>query len=227
MHFLNCSFNHRCYLPFSGLLIGLFVTQVLSGIHIILDPAGDAKDPGRQLATCSERSITLQFCEKLKKFLYEERPSYTVTLTRTAGETRSQEQRAQIANQLHADLFVHISCFDDTAIKPHLMIYRMAPTTGVPWTAHSYHLIPAHKAHDLVAARVETLVQRFYQSINKQKYYIVSKPVAIYDARLSSIMIPAFTIEFGITNTVPWTPLIEQIGIGIIRAIENTHTHSM
>ena len=39
------------------------------GFHLILDPAGDAKNPGRQLATCAERSVTLQFCEMLKEAL--------------------------------------------------------------------------------------------------------------------------------------------------------------
>ncbi len=222
MHFLNCSFNYWRYLPYCRILIGLCITQTLCGLHIILDPAGDAKDTGRQLATCYERSITLQFCEELKKFLREQRPAYTVTITRTAGETRSQEQRAQIANQLHADFFVHISCFDDAAIKPHLMIYYMMPTATLPWSTNPYQLIPAHKAHDLVWARVEKMVKSLHQSIINQKYYTVSKPLAIADARLASIMIPACTIEFGITSTIPWTPLIEQVGIGLIQSMEQS-----
>lgn len=227
MHFFNCSFNHWRNLPYRWILIGLCIAQTTLGIHIILDPAGDAKDTGRQLLTCYERSITLQLCEGLKKFLLEQRPAYTVTITRTAGETRSQEQRAQIANQLYADLFMHISCFDDAAIKPHLMIYYMMPTTTLPWSTNPYQLIPAYKAQDLVSARIEKMVKSLYQNLLQQKYYTVSEPLPIADARLASIMIPACTIEFGITSTIPWTPLIEQIGIAIIRTIENAHTQSM
>ena len=67
-----------------------------------------------------------------------------MTITRTAGESRTQEQRAQIANQRNADLFIHISCFNDTALRPRLAFYYMAsPPHSAPLTP--YTLIPRTK----------------------------------------------------------------------------------
>jgi hypothetical protein len=188
--------------------------------HIILDPAGDAKQSGRQLATCSERSVTLQLCETLKETLLNRTPHCTVTITRTAGETRTQEQRAQIANQLSADLFIHISCFEDTALRPQLMLYHTL-ITQTPTLPSHYQLIPTHKAADCAAKKTNAIVQKLYTALAKTLPYTVHKPYAIPDARLQGIMIPACTIEFGISRTMPWTMLIEPLSTALAAILEN------
>jgi len=215
MYLFNCTTYHRYFMSYGWIVICLISVQSTQPFHLILDPAGDAKMPGRQLTTCTERSVTLQFCEMLKKTIVDQIPQCTVTITRTAGETRTQEQRAQIANQLQADLFIHISCFNDDLLRPQLAFYYTA--SSVTHSVSSpYTLIPVHKSFDFVAKQTNHRVHTLYLSLNGTIPYTVQAPCAIPDARLVGLMIPACTLECGITHDVPWTALIEPLANAII-----------
>ncbi len=220
MYFFNCTPYHWRYLPHRWLLIASCLTIIqVDAFHIILDPAGDAKNTGRQLATCYERSITLQLCEVLKENILKQHPTCTVTITRTTGETRSQEQRAQMANQLNANLFVHISCFEDTSLKPHVMLYYMS-SNNLLYTPPAYTLIPAHKGPDIALPNTKKFIRSMYTNLSKQTFYTILNPYAIPDTRLASIMVPALTIEFGISRTMSWTSLIEPLSNTLILCIQ-------
>lgn len=208
-------------MPYWWITVTLGFFTSAHSFHLILDPAGDAKNPGRQLATCAERSVTLQFCEMLKEALTKQLPSCTITITRTAGETRTQEQRAQIANQLQADLFIHISCFSDATLRPQLALYYTASPHTMTTPLSPYNLISAHKAQELESSQSHDMVHFFYTALCGKVSYTIHSPTAIPDARLVGIMIPAFTIEFGITREIPWTALIEPLANAIIDCIED------
>ncbi len=211
MHFFNRTLNNGRYLSYRRLLIAACALSLnVTAFHIVLDPAGDAKHPGRQLTTCCERSVTLQFCELLKEMIKQNHPHCSVTLTRTAGETRTQEQRAQIANQLHADFFLHISCFEDTALRPHIMLCYNLPLSNIPYTPPAYTLIPLCKASDVASTRTQKMVQMLHENLSTQKLYTLLPVCAIPDARLKGIMVPSCTLEFGVCRTVSsWVSLIE------------------
>ena len=66
----------------------------------MLDPAGDAQNPGRTIDDNFERGITLQFAEKLKEMLQEKFPTIRVVLSRTPGESLQPLQNANFANRL-------------------------------------------------------------------------------------------------------------------------------
>lgn len=185
----------------------------------MLDPTGDAQHTGRQLATCYERSVTLQLCETLKENILKQSPDCIVTITRTAGETRSQDQRAQMANQLQPDLFVHLSCFEDAALRPSLALYYMLPTNNISYSPTPYSLIPACKASDKSSPQAKKIVQALEKRLHTS-WYTVQKPYAIPDARLASIMVPACTIEFGISRTVPWTHLVEPLNAALVEGLQ-------
>jgi N-acetylmuramoyl-L-alanine amidase len=208
-------------MPYWWIAVTLVFFTSAHGFHLILDPAGDAKNPGRQLATCAERSVTLQFCEMLKEIITKQMPSCTVTITRTAGETRTQEQRAQIANQLHADLFMHISCFSDAALRPQLALYYTTPSHTMVMPLSSYTLIPAHKAQELVSTQSHDIAHSFYTALYGKISYTMHLPIALPDARLVGIMIPACTLEFGITRDMPWTALLSPLCNAILDYIED------
>lgn len=227
MHILNRSPHHRRYLPYRWIIVLFFAIAPLiaknrqNQLHIMLDPAGDAQHKGRQLATCYERSVTLQLCETLKEKILQKVPDCTVTITRTAGEARSQDQRAQMANQLQPDLFVHISCFEDTALRPSLGLYYMLPTSNVLYSPAPYSLIPACKAGNKNAPQSKNIVQALEKCLNnKTSWYTVQKPHAIPDARLASIMVPACTVEFGVSRTVPWTYLTEPLNAALLEILQ-------
>lgn len=175
----------------------------------MLDPAGDAKNTGRRLATCYERSVTLQLCETLKIKLLELVPECTITITRTAGESRTQEQRAQIANQRNADLFIHISCFADSGLKPTIALYYMCNQELTPYQKQPYALVPTQHAPALVYNRTEKWVNNLYKKLTSQSFYTITVPHAIPDARLTGLWIPAFTLEFGISHTIPWMHIVD------------------
>src|SRR3990172_8684717 len=75
---------------------------------IMLDPAGDAKNPGRKLDDSFERGITLQFSETLKQKLESLFPSIRVVLTRLPGETVQLLQNANFANRLDVNFYLSI-----------------------------------------------------------------------------------------------------------------------
>lgn len=222
MYFFNRTTYYRHCMPYIWLLVaGCFIQPSVCSFHLVLDPAGDAKNTGRQLATCAERGVTLQLCEMLKESIIKEIPHCTVTITRAAGETRTQEQRAQIANQLQADLFVHISCFSDTVLRPRLAFYYHAPSPIISPSLSLYTLIPAHKAHDLVSTETRHMVHSVYTTLKGMIPYTLHAPAAIPDARLAGLTIPACTLECGITGDVPWTTLVEPLSNALIECLGN------
>lgn len=221
MYFFNRTFNYWRYLPHCWLIVTITVWSSLSGYHIILDPAGDHKKVGRTLATCYERSITLQLCEALKKELAHTYPNCTITITHTIGESLNQEQRAQIANKSNANFFIHISCFEDTSIKPQIMSYYYMQSNIVSYKPTPYSLIPADKAHEIHYATTKKLVHQIYSSLQKQNsIYTIIPPHAIPDARLKYIQIPSCTLEIGISRTFPWTTCVNPLCKALAACIE-------
>jgi len=221
MYIFEIAAYHRHYMPYCWFLICVLVYHAVYPFHLVLDPAGDFKNPGRQLATCYERSVTSQLCEAVKKRIADEYPHITVTITRTAGEACTQKQRAQIANQLMADLFIHISCFEQAALKPTLTFYFYDdPMQQMPYVQTPYALVPVHKAHLVSETKTGAMVGTLCLQLHKQSLYVVQGPYGIPDARLRGLWVPACTLEFGISRTVLWTSLLDPLEHAIVALLK-------
>lgn len=78
------------------------------GILIVIDPGHGGTDPGTtsSINGLVEKELTLDISQRLNKLLIEN--GYSTYLTRTADTTVALLSRAEIANQLNADLFISI-----------------------------------------------------------------------------------------------------------------------
>jgi len=85
---------------------------------IVLDPGhGGKASPGCTHGDIMERDITLALAFQLKDVLTHN--GYTVLMTREENKTVELEERARIANESGADLFIslHINSHDDTSVS--------------------------------------------------------------------------------------------------------------
>ncbi len=82
---------------------------------IMLDPAGDAKKTGRIIGDTLERSISLNFAEKLKVSLESALMSsgrpVQIIITRVPGEIIDAFQNASFANRLKATLYISLNFY--------------------------------------------------------------------------------------------------------------------
>src|SRR5690349_20946005 len=128
--------------------------------------------------------------------MLEQIPSLEVVLTRNAGTSASQEQCAQIANRLKADLYIHLSFFQETDVKPRLFLYTFSYNNDFPLKDTPFCFISYDQAHCLF---LETSMQyaRAIQQALAHCAYNVQTPMAIPYTPLKGIACPAVGIEIG------------------------------
>jgi hypothetical protein len=191
------------------------INAVAYSTHIILDPAGDKKDHGRQLATSFERGIALQCCQALQEYL-QANFSVQVTITRAAGEALTQEQRAQICNQLHANCVIHISFFQESETKPRIILYRLPCNTELPPKKTPYTITPLYQAHSMAYDGTTALVTHMHHTLPAViTSHCCIGPYNVPDMRLRGITIPACTLEIGLHAAHQWVDLIAPLAHAI------------
>lgn len=79
---------------------------------IVIDPGHGGKDPGAVSpdGKVLEKSVTLKIAQFAKSFLLRYQPKVRVRLTRNSDRYLTLSQRASMANDLNADLFLSIHC---------------------------------------------------------------------------------------------------------------------
>lgn len=77
---------------------------------IVIDPGHGGKDPGCNGVTCKEKDIALSVSLKLGKLIEEHIKDVKVIFTRKTDVFVELEDRAKIANDNNADLFISIHC---------------------------------------------------------------------------------------------------------------------
>ena len=83
---------------------------------IVIDPGHGGKDPGCNGVTCKEKEVALAVSLKLGKLIEENIKDVKVIFTRKTDVFVELEDRAKIANDNNADLFISIHC--NAAGKP-------------------------------------------------------------------------------------------------------------
>ena len=88
-------------------------------LTIVLDPGHGGKDGGCSHTQHNEKRITLEFAHTLSDILKHYDTQIDIRFTRTEDKFVSLEQRAQMANDLQADLFIsiHTNSIQDTTIR--------------------------------------------------------------------------------------------------------------
>jgi N-acetylmuramoyl-L-alanine amidase len=77
---------------------------------IIFDAGHGGKDPGCSGKVAQEKHITLSVAQKLAKLFKEKDPTVRVELTRDSDTFVGLQERAKLANNRKADLFISIHC---------------------------------------------------------------------------------------------------------------------
>ncbi len=81
-----------------------------SGPAIVLDPGHGGQDDGAKGAICNEKQVTLKICRKIQAVLAEKLPDAAIFFTRESDLFVPLHERAKIANDLNADLFISVHC---------------------------------------------------------------------------------------------------------------------
>lgn len=188
---------------------------------IMLDPAGDARTPGRMIGDHVERGITLEYVQELKTLLEQQMPDLRVVLTRFPGETIAPLQNANFANRLHVDLYLSIHFYQEKKdARSSLSMYQYIsnPITDLwfkpqPLTFYSYdqaHLFSVTKT-TLLAEQLRIALEhdRFRRLFDMKGFFkIPFKP-------LVGIQSPALAIEIGLKQPRDWRLFLEPLVYGI------------
>lgn len=116
----------------------------------MLQPAGNARHPGRSIHGSFERGLSIQLAEQLKELLEQKDPSIEVIIPRFAGQTTEPLEHANIANRLSVDAYIAILLYEQEESNAQLALYTYAsdPSDALKIT-HKKNLqfIPYDQAH--------------------------------------------------------------------------------
>lgn len=177
---------------------------------IVIDPGHGGIDPGAPgLNNLQEKDINLDISIKLKEVL--ENNGFRVKLTRNTDAYVDLKERAIIANEVEADLFlsIHMNSFENKSVDGmEFFFYK--------WDAESYKIrlqrlysadfLTEKKVNELISAKIgvvmksETLTDELSAEFEKEKYNVRKKTKEDF-AVLAYSSVPAVLIECGfITN---------------------------
>ncbi|MCE5205544.1 MAG: N-acetylmuramoyl-L-alanine amidase [Porphyromonadaceae bacterium] len=77
---------------------------------VVIDPGHGGKDPGALGSVSKEKDIVLSVGQQLGRLIEQNHPDVKVMYTRNSDRFVELNQRAEIANKGHADLFISIHC---------------------------------------------------------------------------------------------------------------------
>jgi len=202
------------------LLCTLIITHNLCASPIrtiIINPAGDAKNPGRQLNRNFARSETHRCAETLKKALEERYHSLKVVLTRAPGDTIAPLQNASFANKSHADLFLNIDFFKQTSDKPTVQTLHYVGDPLLDYAQQnpkSIDIIPLAHAHRQTIKQTNmmanVLKQQLTQTVDSNSFN-VCEVQGLPVKSLLGITIPAIALDIGLSTDDQWKGLIQPL----------------
>ncbi len=172
---------------------------------IMIDPAGDARNPGRIIDDTYERSLTMQCAEELKQLLEGDYSiKCRVILTRFAGETIEPFQTITFANRLGVDLYISLNFFQQSVETPQLYFYTLTYDPATDFGAKkgtSLELLPYNQAYKSSLTKTKqysTLAYAQCKEVSSSYHVRCHTPKGIPYKPLSGIMAPAFGIEVGL-----------------------------
>ncbi len=171
---------------------------------VMIDPAGDARNPGRVIDDTYERSLTMQFAEELKQLLETEPRKCRVILTRFPGEAVEPLQNVTFANRLGIDLYISVHFFEQKAETPHLYFYTLLYDPASDFVVKkgtSLELLPYDQAYKVPLAKTKQYTSLAYDTCSqasKSFHAVCHAPLAIPYKPLVGILAPALGVEIGI-----------------------------
>ncbi len=183
---------------------------------IMLDPAGDARTPGRIIEDIKEqggyeRGVTLLLAEEIKKRLEETLgKKVRVVLTRFPGETLDPLQNANFANRLDVDAYISIHFFHQKEDTPLIYLYHFVynPITDMWAKVHRLSFYPYDQAHLAHISKTGVWIEQCKNILRNDTYkksFDVKGPYGIPFKPLIGVKAPAIAFEIGLKNKSDWT----------------------
>ncbi len=177
-------------------------------VTLVLDPAGDAEYPGRQIAGCFERGIALQCCQQLQQRIQTLMPQVHVMLSRSAGEYRDPLQSAAFANRVNADLCISLHFYYTEYTHPHSYVYYYArhPQTDFWHPTHKLTLYPHHQAHIPFIQHSHNIAHILAHQLTNclGSHMAIGPIVGLPFAPLCGMHVPAIALEVGMRTDDEW-----------------------
>lgn len=170
---------------------------------VMVNPAGDARNPGRMLDDGFERGATFQCAELLKHSLMQQPTNIQVVFTRVPGETLEPLQAANFANRLKAHCYLSIHCYREQEMRPRLSVYHYQTTTNQLQQYLSDHLRfscfdQAHLYSSTQTRLWTTCCKEVLERPEFRQLYEFLGVWGIPFSPLVGIQVPAFALEIGI-----------------------------
>jgi hypothetical protein len=207
-------------LKYIFLLPLILCVALVSSAHfvLIIDPS----DSPRKLAASFAKGATLQCAEALQKKI-EDMFSIQTSITRSPGSKSTHENHAQMSNRLGAQLYVHISFFQELEVKPRLCIYYYANGSEPTQLVSGKQKFCSYEcAHYGAHHHTITLANKFYNIIasSASSLYRVMAPLGIPCAPLIGITAPALMIEIGLHTAHTWQDCVEPLAQALGTLVE-------
>ena len=186
---------------------------------IVIDPAGNSQNPGREIDDTFERSLTMQMAQDLKVYLEEKNPQIKVLLTRSPGENLEPLQNVSFSNRLGAELYISLNFFEQPEEKPSLFVYTLLldPATDfLEKKGSELTLMPFDQTYKLSLKKTDEYAQLLTSSCkegSKTSPLTCHRRISVPFKPLLGITAPALGIEIGIRRQNDWkklTPVIAQ-----------------
>jgi len=174
---------------------------------VMLDPAGDAQNTGRQIDDYLERGITLQFCQKLKKELEQEFDNIRVVLTRFPGESIAHLQNANFANRLDVDFYLSIHFYKEKSVKPRVYIFTFAYQDDFITHKPDLYFYPYDKLHLINRGKTKKcveLIKNVFLSDEYTKFFDLKHILGLPFKPLIAVTAPAVGVEIGLKKRDDW-----------------------
>jgi N-acetylmuramoyl-L-alanine amidase len=170
---------------------------------IVIDPGHGGKDPGAHGAYSNEKAVALSIGKKLRDALNDQLPGINVIMTRSTDKFIELHNRAEIANENKANLFISIHCNSTPQ--------RVGTRRGAMLLLYGFH----RKQEQLEALRENASI---YQEKDYQKKYNGYGE----DAAMNAIVLAAFqqryrkqSVQFGELLNTEFTETDGRASVGV------------
>lgn len=197
---------------------------------IVIHPFGDTKQTGRTVHNGFERTYTLEYALSIKKYIEQEVPAVRVLITRSPGTQITQQQAAELANKLHADLYIELFCYGSSAhfLSCSLFYLRFQPEQdwlkyNKPSQSSPLALLPVREAHLAQTKTSKHIAQFLNQNIKKvleNSLEVASTGMGIPLMGLTGVTCPACALEIGIPKNVDHIILSKTVAQSIVKLIK-------
>lgn len=192
---------------------------------IVIDPAGNAQNPGREIDETFERSLTMQMAQDLKLYLEERNPHLRILLTRSPGESLEPLQQVSFSNRLGTELYLSLNFFEQAEEKPSLFVYTLLLDPASDFLekkGSELTLMPFDQTYKLSLKKTEEYAQLLTTSCkegSKTSPLRCHRRLALPFKPLLGITAPALGIEIGIRRQNDWKKLAPVIAQAVEKMV--------